>query len=825
VAAKTFYVGIDLGTTNSAAALFDGERVEVVRSTQGASITPSVVRIDARGNVTVGARARAMLDRDPENVRAEFKRLMGSPHTIAFPASGQTKRPEDLSAEVLRALRADVAAQVGAEPDCAVVSVPALFELPQTSATSEAARLAGFERIEIIQEPVASALAAGWKADDGQKPWMVYDLGGGTFDASLLETRDGLLRVVGHDGDNFLGGRDFDGAVVDWAIERIAAEHGVPIARADPAHAVALRRLRIAAEEAKIELSRAREAELSVLGLTVGTRSLDVALVLDRATLDRLVEPLVMRSIVVCERLLAAHGIVPGDGALSRVVLVGGPSAMPMLRERVAERLGAPFGDGLDPMTLVAQGAAIYAASAGLEARVSRQGAAATGAPGVKVWLQYPAMSSDVSPYVVGKIVDPGSGARVAAIVVRRTDGSWTSEAMAVDADGTFAAMVNLTPRTSNMFAIEGVAADSRKPVPLSPATFTIVHGVTIGDPPLARSVGVALASDEVQVFCTRGSPLPMRRTFSLRTVEALSPQDPEGCLKVPVVQGEFPLAHLCRVVGTLEISARGLAAHVPADTLVEVTIDLDRGGRLQASARVSTTAQVFDQVAHLVSAGIPAAEIAPRLAELARRVQEVRARAFRHGAPKVIEKLLAADGVLAQGARDEQAARGGDADAAEKVRRVLVDVDATLADAEAELAWPDLDARMNDWIAMAASWLGRYGTPEERSALSGAIAAAGKARNAKNAAEVRRHGLVIQRLGDAAYFRSPGAWEHVFERCASRAAESTDPLRAARLVAEGRAAVARNDKATLERVTNELWQIRPEDAEDRALGHGSGVR
>src|SRR5499427_2508016 len=212
--ARSAFLGIDLGTTNSAAAVFDGEKVEIVRNPEGASITPSVVKIDARGNVTVGGRARRSLEKDPDNVRAEFKRLMGSPHALRFSASKLERRPEELSAEVLKAIREDVRAQFGVLPAHAVISVPALFELPQNAATSEAARLAGFDRVELIQEPVASAIAAGFKAEEESGPWLVYDLGGGTFDVSLLETQEGLLRVVGHDGDNFLGGRDFDAAIV-----------------------------------------------------------------------------------------------------------------------------------------------------------------------------------------------------------------------------------------------------------------------------------------------------------------------------------------------------------------------------------------------------------------------------------------------------------------------------------------------------------------------------------------------------------------------------------------------------------------------------------
>src|ERR1700759_5025788 len=247
------YVGIDLGTTNSAAAVFDGERVSVVRNAQGATVTPSVVRLAKQSRGTVGTPARRLLQQDPTNRAAEFKRLMGTGKPIAFPAAGTTRKPEELSAEILKALRQDIADQLNVTVERAVISVPALFELPQSAATSEAARLAGFARVELIQEPVASPPAAGWSADAAGGSWLVYDLGGGTFDVSLLETRDGLLRVVGHDGDNFLGGRDFDWALVDWVLAEIGRTQGGTMPRSDPKHAAAVRKLKLAVEEVKIE--------------------------------------------------------------------------------------------------------------------------------------------------------------------------------------------------------------------------------------------------------------------------------------------------------------------------------------------------------------------------------------------------------------------------------------------------------------------------------------------------------------------------------------------------------------------------------------------
>ena len=812
------HLGIDLGTTNSTAAVFDGTHVTAVRNAQGSTLTPSVVRIDGRGNVLVGARARKFLESDPNNTRGEFKRLMGTDHVLDFSGAKLKKRPQELAAEVLKALRSDVKDQLGFDPEVAVISVPALFELPQTAATSDAARLAGFARVEMIQEPVASAIAAGWSAEEGDASWLVYDLGGGTFDVTLLETKEGLLRVVGHDGDNFLGGRDFDGKVVDFVLSALRETHGVTVDRADPAHAAGLRKLRHAAEEAKIELARAKEATIALPeAFVVAGESVDVDVVLGRDDLERLTAPLVDRSIAVCHRILEAHG----RPKLGRVVLVGGPTAMPMLRARVASALGAPFRDGLDPMTLVAQGAALYAATARLDARPKP--VAKTAPAGVRVWLQYPAMTPDLSPYVVGKLVD-GKPEVVDTIVVVRNDGAWKSAPEKVDAEGTFAVPVSLLPRTANAFRVEGLSPSGAE-VPLNPPTFTIVHGVTISDPPLSRSIGVALANDRVRTFFERGSPLPMRRSFTLKTVETVSRGVEGFALRVPIIQGEFPLAHLCRLVGSLEIPSSGVSASLPAGSDIEVTLELDRGGRLTAAARVPSLGQVFDQVAQLVAPRVPVEELESRVDALHGRASAVSADAFRAGDPKLQERLRAIESLFDDLERDIQAAKGGDADAAEKARRALLEVDAALGDIDAELAWPALDQTVRDTIATAASWLAHYGTEAERRVMSETVAVLEKARRARDMREVERQRALLESLGDAAYMRSPNAWPSQLAYARSHVAESTDPTRAMALVAEGERALARSDMPGVERAVRQLWPLLPATAEERKLGHSSGVR
>jgi len=825
VADTPLYVGIDLGTTNSAAAVFDGERVSVVRNAQGAAVTPSVVRLDKQGRVTVGTRARRFLEQDPTNTAAEFKRLMGTGKPIEFPAAATTRTPEQLSAEILKALRQDIVDQLGVTIERAVISVPALFELPQSAATSEAARLAGFARVELLQEPIASALAAGWRADDDAGgSWLVFDLGGGTFDASLLETRDGLLRVVGHDGDNFLGGRDFD-----WTItEHLASRLAVVPRRNNPEHAGALRALRMAAEDAKIELSRGERAQVTLAHpLVIDGQEIEVDLELDRATVERLCAPLIDRAIDVCVRLMTTHGLAPGQ--LGRLVLVGGPTVMPMVRARVAARLETAFAEGHDPMTLVAQGAALYAATAGLDGRAVQ----AQTVSGRQVWLQYPAVSSDLTPHVIGKFVGADPPARVKLVRVSGggtgapgtpRDDSWTSADATVNPDGTWLTTVALVPRRACTFQIEA-RSPAGELVPVSPPALTIVQGLTIGDPPLSRTLGVALASGHVQTYLERGAPLPARRTFTHHTVETVAKGSSESVLRIPIVQGELSQAHLCRLVGTLDIGGDAVVDTVPTGSAVEVTIELDRGGRLAARALVPAIGQVFEHVAHLLVPDAAPESLDAALRDLRRQLMELRTDAFRHGLGQVIEKLDRLESRLSEAERDIDAAHGGDADAAQRARRALLDIDGTMAEADLARKWPELDHQARHAAIAASSTVGMHGTEAERSLLQDVLAAMDKARRDKDAAELERQMRLAQRLSSAAFNRTPEAWEWYFEDAASEIAKCRDLPAAQRLVTEGKAAITRGDNAELRRVVKALWQQLPESSEARKKGFDSGVR
>ncbi len=820
---RTYYLGIDLGTTNSAAAVFDGERISVVRTTQGTLLTPSIVRYDSRGTLTVGAKAAKFLDSDPKNTRAEFKRLMGTASKLDFPAAKLAKLPEELSADVLRSLRNDVKDQYGFLPEQAVISVPALFELPQSAATTKAALLAGFTKVELIQEPIASALAAGWTASEGVGFWLVYDLGGGTFDASLLETRDGMLRVVGHDGDNFLGGRDFDWAVVDWILGEVSKTEGLQISRADLKWASAIRKLKHAAEEAKIELTRSETADVSVPEFIEHEgRTIEVSLTLDRSRLEQLTAPLVQRSIEVCRRLLQAQQAQ----ALSRIVLVGGPTMMPWLRRMVSEALQAPFAEGLDPMTLVAQGASVYAATAGLD----MQPAKVESSSGCKLWLQFPAMSSDLQPYVVGKLLpdERGQGNLPQRLRLVRADGMWQSAETAIDPEGGFVLQVELLPRRPNVFKVEGILADG-KVVIMQPATVTIVQGLTIADPPLSRTIGVARASNTVQVFFEKGTPLPARRTISLTTVESVAPTGAssreEFALKIPVVQGEYEQAHLCRLVGTLEIKSTQIKASLPGGSQVQVSLEVDRGGQLSARALVPSLNQVFEHVAQLLvpEASVPVLEAS--LKSATDRMAELRANAFRQGQKSTLERLSKPQQIVVELERDIAAAKGGDADAAQKARRSLIELDALIDELEVEKHWPELSRKAVRQVTGASMLVTRWGTESEKRLLSDVVSSIEKAQQRKDVSELQRQLRLANELATAAYYRNPDVWEDEFRDALSHVERASDQARAQSLVQQGNQALAAGETDKLRDIVEKLWKLLPASAEQRRQGYDSGVR
>jgi molecular chaperone DnaK len=817
------FVGIDLGTTNSVLATFDGEAVAVVPNGLGETLTPSVVRLDASGAATVGRRALRFLETDPGNARAGFKRLMGTGEGLDFEAPGRVLLPEELSAAVLRSLLADARDALGFAPRAAVISTPALFELPQSHATVRAGKLAGLEEVVLIQEPIASAIAAGWRAEQ-QGLWLVFDLGGGTLDVSLLETKDGRLRVVDHAGDNFLGGKDIDDALCDWAAGEIHRRFGIAgIDRAAPAserNRRALGKLRVACEQAKIELSRAERTAIVVpeLGVDMGGAPIDLDLTISRGALAALAAPLVARSLAVVRALLEKNHCAAAE--VGRVALVGGPTLMPELRARVGALFGGRIIDGIDPMTAVARGAALYAGTAGLEARPSAP--APSPRAGLAVRVEHPAVTADLGPFVVGRFLPAAGEALPERIRVARADGGFETADTEVSAEGSFVVEVELARDRRNLFSLRAFDAAGAA-VRLATGGFAIVHGISIADPPLARSVGVACADDLTQIYFAKGTPLPARRTFVHHTVKPVSARSGDDALAIPVVQGESNRAHRNRLIGLLSIA--GVEQDLPAGARVEVTLELDRSGQLRARADVPALGRTFEDVAHVL---VPTASVDTAERELgatARRADELQRRTFASGTPAAVESLGAIAGMLAEMEGSLAVARAGDADAGLKLHRLLLDVNAILDEAETILEWPELEREARSCMLFYTPLVSQWGTAAEQALYDEALGAAASAQKRRDLAQLEAHLDAVRSIGKASYCRNPESLSTELDWVAAHVTEAVDVPRAHLLIGRARAAESAGSVPAARALLTAIWDLFPSSPEVQRKSFGSGVR
>jgi molecular chaperone DnaK len=370
-------IGIDLGTTNSCVAVMEGSKPKVIENAEGARTTPSVVAFTDSGEVLVGQPAKRQSITNPENTVFAIKRLIGrrydDPITqkdkamvpykiVAGPngdawveVKGKKYSPSQISAFILQKMKETAESHLGGKVTQAVITVPAYFNDAQRQATKDAGRIAGLEVLRIINEPTAAALAYGLEKK-GSGKIAVYDLGGGTFDISILEVGDGVFEVKATNGDTFLGGEDFDKRIMDYLADEFKKESGIDL-RNDR---LALQRLKDAAEKAKIELSSATQTDLNLPFITAdqnGPKHLTMKLT--RAKLEALVDDLIQRTIEPCKAALRDAGLQPSD--INEVVLVGGQTRMPKVQETVEKLFGREPHKGVNPDEVVAIGAAIQA--------------------------------------------------------------------------------------------------------------------------------------------------------------------------------------------------------------------------------------------------------------------------------------------------------------------------------------------------------------------------------------------------------------------------------------------------------------------------------
>ena len=541
------YVGIDLGTTNSAISSFDGEKIQLFKSPEQHDVTPSAIFIDRRGNKYVGSRAYNNAARNPDNAAVLFKRLMGTSTPVKLPAVNLTMTPEECSAEVLRTLFGYLPEEIRGDGDTGtVITVPAAFNQMQKDSTMSAADAAGLGRVALMQEPVAAVMSVmRQRKNDGV--FVVYDLGGGTLDIAIAESIAGRVNLLAHGGIAMCGGRDFDRILFDnvvkpWLLENFDLPEDLA---ANPQFKSLLRMATWAAEKAKIELSQKEDAVVSLPETELGVRDqageeiyIDIAI--DRKRYDALIAPKVEESIQSARETLEKAGLSPHD--VERVVFVGGPTHYKPLRDKVAFELGIAPSTDVNPMTAVAEGAAVFAESidwaSQSRGRKSARGALSAGG-GIDLSFNYIARTPEPRAKIVAKF-----GGRAPAGIefqIDSLDTGWSSGRVALKEGASVE--LSLTKPGDNIFKVF-VFDSNGAPVALREDKIVIARtAASIDAIPASHSIGVE-ARDKVggrlvlDYLVREGDQLPKKGKKTFKAGESLK-SGSAGSIKFKLWEGE----------------------------------------------------------------------------------------------------------------------------------------------------------------------------------------------------------------------------------------------------------------------------------------------
>lgn len=602
--------GIDLGTTNSGIARMENGEPIVKKTDTQMDTMPSCVSFGSGKkqilqiglmayNRLKGDKLNAMKDFKAEssNTFIEFKRTMGTDKRFFSPIMNSEFSSEELSAEVLKKLKSFITDE---EIKSIVITVPAKFTINQKDATSRAAKLAGFEHCELLQEPIAASMAYGLDSTSKDGLWLVFDFGGGTFDAALLKVEDGIMKVIDTEGDNYLGGKNIDYAIVDEIIIPYLQKNFSidSIINDDVKREVLRDAMKHYAEEAKIQLSfKDTHNILSDLGDIPGTdddgNEFELDITISQTEMGKTVSPIFQKAITICNELLKRNQL--NGSNLGALILVGGPTYSPILRKMLKEQVTEKVDTSCDPMTVVAKGAALYASTVNVSDEIIEKG---RNKSKIQLGLGYEPTTVENEEFVTIKILkDKTEGAipdKCFAEVVR-TDKAWSSGKVQID-DAGEVVEVKLNEGKANAFNVF-VYNEQGDLIPSEPNDFTIIQGSKVGSATLPYNIGIEIkskASGKIVFRPIKG--LEKNQTTpatgianGLKTQKQINPGSKTDFIKIPVYQGDYgsegSRAIYNEHVYDVIISGEDLPALLPEGSDVDLTVKVDKSERITLSA------------------------------------------------------------------------------------------------------------------------------------------------------------------------------------------------------------------------------------------------
>lgn len=586
--------GIDLGTTNSAICRMEKGEPVVIKTDVLKDTMPSCVSFTRRKSVKAGdsafndmksdkRRASKAGKKEASNAYIEFKRTMGTDTKYTSTYMGRDYTSEELSAEVLKALKSFVTDE---NIFSVVITVPAKFTVGQKTATLEAAKMAGFTKCELLQEPIAAAMAYGLTTESKDGIWMVFDFGGGTFDAALLKVEDGIMQVFDTEGDNYLGGKNLDYAIVDKIIIPYLQENFVldETLNNEEKKEVLRDAMKTFAEEAKNQLSFREKydilSNLGDLGEDEDGEEMEIDLTVSQSEVFDVIRPYFQKAVDICKELVERNHL--SSSQIDKLILVGGPTHSPLIRQMLKDQITPNVDTSIDPMTAVATGAALYASTmdADVDQKEIKSGT-------VKLEIGYDSTSVELTEWVSAKL-EPDSSYSKVYVELERSDKAWSSGKVEIDAIGNVIE-ANLVESKPNSFAIIAYDEQGNK-IPCFPNEITIIQGSKVGAAPLPYNIGIAIWSDAKKrpVFrmakgLEKNKPVPAVGVLNdLKTTSKLRPGIESDVLKIPVYQvddfkgAEGRSASLYEYVADIVITGEDVESLITENSSVDVTLKVD---------------------------------------------------------------------------------------------------------------------------------------------------------------------------------------------------------------------------------------------------------
>lgn len=831
---QNIQIGIDLGTTNSEVAANNKGLIEVVKNIFNDEYTPSVFGVDKAKNKIVGKRAYERLYKDASeeefsNNKAEVKRLMGTSDTVHFGRLGEDMSPEEISGEILKCLKGDVLRKYPGTPTIGVViTIPAYFSTLQAEATKRAGNLAGFKHVVLLQEPIAAAIAYGFMNSQSEN-WLVYDLGGGTFDVALISSKDSTLSVLGHNGDNFLGGKDFDCVIVDKVIvPAILEKHRIEdFTRSNKKYHGVFAKLKYYAEAAKIALSQTDETtvEIEKIGDDNDGEEIYLTIPFTRRDFEKLIKPFVDKTIELSKETIKDAGVK--QSSVARIVLVGGPTMIPYIKDRLEKDLKIQVDTSCDPLTVVARGACIYAVSQKIPKEFLEN--KKTDASTKVLRLYYESLTSEIEQTITGVVEELKDVDEDNFIQIQSEGGQFSGKKLKLK-NGKFIETVNLEKNKTTLFWIYLFDSDGN-PVKIEPESFSITHGLSVSGAPIPHSIGVGVVkhgftgasfamTEEFDVFFERNSILPLKKTQTYKTHRLLIKGDKENALPIKIREGESTVPDQNQFVCDLRLTGEKLPYDLPEGTEIALTIEVNESREVKADVFIPSIDLTFN-----VRATIHAENLSVETMEAQLKEQGERA--------KIVEQSCTTEEKgslqnLVQSLESSLATARVDEDEKRKADKQLKDLKIRLDSLEKMKELPQLKSEYDAKVKGIEEMINEYGDQSEKNMhqdqlrviqVEGdlAIQKADKVMLSRSLEQ-------LQELNHKVLFSNPASWVYMFNKIRETSHTWTSPKEAEYYMNKGQRAMELGDVEELKRSVHNLMLLLPPSEQKMIEGNVAGI-